>query len=131
MTRHTLHPRTALIALALTLALASCTLTACGSSAGSTPPAQAPQLTPQQAAARHLAVVEMVNCARRHGIHLPPATEQGVNVSGVKGHRNEVAMGHCYHNALKQAARRAKAEQAETAEQGSSPPYLSGEEPSG
>lgn len=132
MTRHRLHLHTALIAL--TLALPTCTLTACGSSSNSTPPSsQARSLTPQQAAVRREALLEMVACARRHGIHLPPATEQGVNVSGVKGHRNEQAMGHCYHKALKRVARREKAEQAEqaeSAEQGSNPPYLGGE-PSG
>lgn len=117
--------------IALTLTFAACTLTACGSSASSAPPpSQAGSLTPRQAEAHRAALAEMVNCARRHGIHLPPATERGVNVSGVKGHRNEVAMGACYHKALKQIASRERAERAEAAEQGSNPPYLSGE-PSG
>lgn len=78
----------------------------------------------------------MVSCARRHGIHLPPATEQGVNVSGVKGARNEKAMGDCYHKALRKEAGKARAEQAEQAEAAEHeqapgpPPYLGGE-PSG
>lgn len=112
MTKNHLHHRTAAVALSIA-ALASCGLTACGSSSDPTPTAQRQtSLTPQQAAIRQEGITELVNCARRHGIHLPPPTAAGVNVSGVKGHRNEVAMSICYHHTVKVAEARERANKA-------------------
>lgn len=128
MTRHRFHHRAALTAL-LILALASCGLTACGSSSG--PAGQARALSPQEAAKRRAGIVELLSCARRHGIHLPPPTEAGVNVSGVKGRRNEEAMSACYQKVLKKSQREERAERAGQAGQEASPPALGEESPPG
>jgi hypothetical protein len=108
---HTQHRTIAAIAL-LILALASCSLTACSSS---DPASQARSLSPQEVAVQkkqYAGVLEIVSCARRHGIHLPPPTAAGVNVSGVKGRRNEEAVSACYQKVIKKAARQARAERA-------------------
>ena len=107
MTRHRFQRRTPATALAL-VALASCGLTACGSYN------RASSVSPQQAAAiqarRHAAAMELFDCARRHGIHLPRPTAAGINVHGVKGRSHEVAISNCYHKALKKAEREVRAE---------------------
>jgi hypothetical protein len=128
MSRYRFHQRTAVTAL-LTVALASCGLTACGSS--SDPAAQTRSYSPREAAIqktrrRHL--TELVSCARRHGIHLPPPTERGINVSGVKGRSREDAISACYQEVLKKAAREAGTKRAE---QQAGPPTLGEESPSG
>jgi hypothetical protein len=108
---HTQH-RTMAIAL-LILALASCSLTACSSSSNSA--SQARSASPQEIAIqkrRDAGILELVSCARRHGIHLPPPTAAGVNVSGVKGRRREEAVSACYHKVLKKSEREAQAERA-------------------
>jgi hypothetical protein len=105
MARNRFRHRTAAgFALPLIVALASCGLTACGSSSGSSGQAsQARSLSPQEAATRQTEIAELVSCARRHGVHLPPPTASGVNVSGVKGRRHEEAVSACYQKALKKA----------------------------
>lgn len=108
MTRYLTQRRTAAIAL-LVGALTSGGLTACGSSSDPSGTTQARTLSPQQAAIRQAGIVEIMACARRHGIHLPPPTAAGVNVSGVKGRHNEVVMSVCYHNAVKKAESKERA----------------------
>jgi hypothetical protein len=125
MARYRFQHWTTLTALLL-IALASCGLTACGTSSNQA--SQARSLSPQEAAKRRAGIVELVNCARRHGIHLPPPTEAGVNVSGVKGRRHEEAMSACYQKVLKKSRREERAERASQAGQEASPPAL-GEEP--
>ena|ERR1700722_12245709 len=108
---HTQHRTTAIVLLILTLA--SCSLTACSSSAP-----QARSLSPQEVASqkkRDAGILEIVSCARHHGVRLPPPTAAGVNVSAVKGRRREEAVSACYQKVLKKAARQARAEQAERA----------------
>jgi hypothetical protein len=108
---HTQHRTTAIVLLIV--ALASCSLTACSSS--SDPATQARPLSPQQVAIqkrRDAGILEIVSCARRHGIRLPPPTAAGVNVSGVKGRSREAAVSTCYQQALKKAARQEQAERA-------------------
>jgi hypothetical protein len=110
---HFQHRTTAIVPLIV--ALASCSLTACGSSSDPTPQA----LSPQQAAIQknvYAEAVEIFSCARRHGVHLPPPTAAGVNVSGVKDRRHAEAVSACYQKTLKKAARQARAEQAKRAE---------------
>jgi hypothetical protein len=111
---HTQH-RTTAIALSIAV-LASCSLTACSSS--SDPASQARSLSPQEVAiqrARYAASLEIFNCARDHGVHLPPPTAAGLNVSGVKGRSHEEIVSACYQKALKTAAHQARAQQAERA----------------
>ena len=111
MTRtHTQHRTTAIVLLIV--ALASCGLTACSSS---NPASQARSLSPQEVAIqqrRYAESLEIFNCARHHGVRLPPPTTAGLNVSGVKGRSREEAVSACYQKALKQAARQAQAERA-------------------
>jgi hypothetical protein len=109
---HTQH-RTTAIVLSIA-ALASCSLTACSSS--SDPASQTRSLSPQQVAIQqrqYAESVEIFNCARHRGVRLPPPTTAGVNVSGVKGRRREVAVSDCYQKALKKAARQERGERAE------------------
>jgi hypothetical protein len=108
---HTQRKITAIALLIFTLA--SCSLTACSSS--SNPAPQARSLSPQEVAIqrkRHAGVLEIVSCARRHGVRLPPPTATSVNVSGVKGRRHEEVVSACYQKALKKAARQEQAEAA-------------------
>jgi hypothetical protein len=115
MARHRTQHRTTALALLIS-ALSSCSLTACSSS--SDPASQAGALSSQGAAIqqrRYAEALEIFNCARHHGVRLPPPTAAGVNVSGVKGRRHEEAVSACYQKALKKAARQARAEQTEPA----------------
>jgi hypothetical protein len=105
MARNQTPHRTIALVL-LILALACCGLTACSSA--SNPTTQARAHTPQEVAAvkrRYEEIVEIFNCARRHGIHLPQPTAAGLNVSGVKGRSREEAVSACYQTALKKVAR--------------------------
>jgi hypothetical protein len=111
MARNPAQHRTLAIAL-LIVALASCSLTACSSSH---PTTQARTLSPQQVAIqkqRDARIVELAVCARRHGVHLPPPTAAGVNVSGVKGRRDAEAVSACYHKVLRKAAHEEQAARA-------------------
>jgi hypothetical protein len=86
---------------------------------GKQPGQESAQSTAQSAAAfarEHEQLVEVVSCARRHGIHLPePNAHNQVNTRGVdiKGHRREVAMSDCFHKVVSKAAAEAQAEQRE------------------
>ena len=86
---------------------------------GKQPGAETAQSTAQSAAAfarEHEQLVEVVSCARRHGIDLPePNAHNQVNPRGVniKGHRREVAMSDCFHKVVSKAAAEVQAEQQE------------------
>ncbi len=124
-------PRRPAALASLIVTLATCGLTACGGSSNQA--SQARAISPQEAAAQRQVMTELISCARRHGVHLPPPTPQGVNVSGVRGRRNEEAVGHCFHKALKKAGLPASAgsrSQAER-EREAAPPSLGEESPAG
>jgi hypothetical protein len=86
---------------------------------GKQPSAEAAQSSAQSAAAvqgEHERLIEVVSCARRHGIDLPePNSHNQVSTRGVnmKGHRREAAMSDCFHKVVSKAAAQAQEEQRE------------------
>lgn len=75
-------------------------------------------------------MVEVVACARRHGIHLPePDSHNNVNTRGahVQRPRNKAALNAC----ARQAAAKSEAEARERAQEQAAGPRRLGEEPGG
>lgn len=67
---------------------------------------QAPSQSPAAVAREHEQLMELVACARRHGIRLPePDAQNHVNTRGVnlKGHKREVIMSRCFHAVVSHA----------------------------
>ncbi len=95
----------------LLFALACTGLAACGST--SNPVTQASAREAKLARQEHSELVELVDCARRHGIHLPPPTAankvitRGVNL---KSRRRKAALSACYHTVIGKAAKEREAE---------------------
>ena len=83
------------------------------------PPSEAAQSSTQNTVAfqrEHEQLVEVVACARRHGIDLPePNSHNQVSARGVntKGHRRESAMSNCFHKVVNKATAEAQTEQRE------------------
>ena len=111
------------------LAFACLGLTACSGSSGGPPQARGPSPQEVETYKRQRAeLVELVSCARRHGINLPPPTANNkISTRGVnlKSPRRKAAINACYQKVVQKAS----AEERERAEQSSPPPRL-GEEPS-
>jgi hypothetical protein len=73
-------------------------------------------------------LMEVVSCARRHGIHLPePDAHNNINTRGanLRSRRNKAAMNACFHKVVSQAAR----EQEELARERETGPRRLGEGP--
>lgn len=75
--------------------LASIGLGGCGSSSTATRQAQLAQR-------EHAQLLELVSCARRHGIPLPPPVGNTESTRGVnlKGHRRKAVINACYQKAI-------------------------------
>jgi pyruvate/2-oxoglutarate dehydrogenase complex dihydrolipoamide acyltransferase (E2) component len=100
----------------IVLLLISCAglgLTACGSS--QSPAAAAAARSNKLYQQQRAEALELVSCARQHGIHLPePDARNNVSTRGVnlKGHRRKATINTCYHKVVNKAAKAQEAEHA-------------------
>jgi hypothetical protein len=119
----------------LLLALACPGLTACGGSSGQSPAAAA--IAAQNAKiykSQHAEALELVSCAHRHGIPLPPPNPTNNNISTVgvnlKIHHRQAELSNCYHRVIQKAAKaqaaEREAEEAARKRRGEPPPREAG-----
>jgi hypothetical protein len=128
-TRHAARSARTVVALLL-VSLACAVLTACGGSADPSPTRSPSPQAVEAYKKQRVELLELVSCARRHGVPLPaPTANNKISTRGVnlKSHRRKAAINACYQKVVKKAS----SEEQEQAERERPPPRLGEEPPAG